>query len=81
MKTSHDSWSERKRQMYAGGRPTEEAKQIHRRFADGPLPRLLPIAAVLHVRGRRSGAAIRVPIVVVPYGRRSEERRVGKECA
>ena len=61
--------SERKRQMYAGGRPSEEAKQIHRRFADGPLPRLLPIAAVLHVRGCRSGAKIRVPIVVVPYGR------------
>ena len=69
MKTSHDAWSEHKREMYAGGHPTEEAKQVHRRFADGPLPRLLPIAAVLHVRGRRSGTAIRVPIVVVPYGR------------
>jgi hypothetical protein len=53
--------------MYAGGRPNEKARAIHRRFVSGPLPRLLPIAAVLDVRGRRSGAIIRVPMVTVRY--------------
>ncbi len=43
------------RARYAGGRPGEEAKEIHRRYVAGPLPRLLPIAAVLDVRGRLSG--------------------------
>lgn len=53
--------------MYAGGRPDEAAKAIHRRFVSGPLPRLLPIAAVLDVRGRVSGATIQVPLVTVRY--------------
>ena len=69
MTSRREAWSEQKRAMYAGGRPNDQAKQVHRRFADGPLPRVLPIAAVLHVRGRSSGNLIRVPIVVVPYGR------------
>ncbi len=53
--------------MYSGGHPDAEARAIHRRFAHGLLPRVLPIAAVLHVRGRHSGKTIEVPIVVVPY--------------
>ncbi|MDO9173151.1 MAG: nitroreductase/quinone reductase family protein, partial [Actinomycetota bacterium] len=69
MTSRREARSEQKRAMYAGGRPNDQAKQVHRRFADGPLPRVLPIAAVLHVRGRSSGNLIRVPIVVVPYGR------------
>ena len=56
-----------KRAMYAGGRPNDAARAIHRRFVSGPLPRLLPIAAVLDVRGRRTGATIRVPLAVVRY--------------
>ena len=67
VKPPGNEWSARKRQMYAGGHPSEAAKQIHRRFADGPLPRLLPIAAVVHVHGRHSGRLIRVPVVVVLY--------------
>jgi hypothetical protein len=55
------------RARYAGGRPNEEAKAIHRRYVAGPLPRLLPIAAVLDVPGRSSGATIHVPLVIVPY--------------
>jgi hypothetical protein len=53
--------------MYAGGRPDEAARAIHRRFVSGPLPRLLPIAAVLDVRGRISGATIHVPLATVRY--------------
>ena len=53
--------------MYAGGRPNDAARAIHRRFAAGPLPRLLPIACVLDVRGRRSGRTIRVPLVIVRW--------------
>jgi hypothetical protein len=55
------------RARYAGGRPTEETKAIHRRYVTGPLPRLLPIAAVLEVPGRVSGATIHVPLAIVPY--------------
>ena len=55
------------RARYAGGRPNDEAKAIHRRYAAGPLPRLVPIAAVLDVPGRVSGATIHVPLVIVPY--------------
>ena len=58
---------ERMRARYAGGRPDEETKAIHRRFVAGWQPRLLPIAAVLDVAGRTSGATIRVPLVIVPY--------------
>jgi len=61
--------AEKKRALYPGGRPTQEAKAIHRRFVDGPLPRVLPIASVLEVRGRRSGRAIRIPLVIVRYRR------------
>lgn len=53
--------------MYAGGRPNDEARAIHRRFVAGPIPRLLPIAAVLEVPGRVSGATVRVPLVIAPY--------------
>jgi hypothetical protein len=59
-----------KRTMYAGARPDARAKAIHRRFVSGPLPRLLPIAAVLDVKGRVSQATVRVPLVIVPYRRR-----------
>jgi len=55
------------RARYAGGRPNDEAKAIHRRYAAGPLPRLLPIAAVLDVAGRVSGETVHVPLVIVPY--------------
>lgn len=61
--------AEKKRALYPGGRPTPEAKAIHRRFVAGPLPRVLPIASVLEVHGRRSGQAIRVPLVIVRYRR------------
>jgi len=59
--------AEQMRARYSGGRPNEEAKAIHRRYVAGPLPRLVPIAAVLDVAGRVSGATIRVPLVIVPY--------------
>lgn len=55
------------RSLYAGGRPSERAKAIHRRFVHGPLPRILPIAAVLKVRGRKSGRDIDLPVATVPY--------------
>jgi hypothetical protein len=44
-------------------------KAIHRRFIAGPLPRILPVASVLEVRGRRSGQTIRVPLAIVRYWR------------
>jgi len=59
--------AERARARYAGGRPNAEAKAIHRRYTAGPIPRLVPIAAVLEVPGRVSGATIQVPLVIVPY--------------
>jgi deazaflavin-dependent oxidoreductase (nitroreductase family) len=59
--------AEKMRALYPGGKPTPEAKAIHRRFIAGPLPRVLPIASVLEVRGRRSGQATRVPLVTVRY--------------
>ncbi len=59
--------AEKMRALYPGGRPTPEAKAIHRRFIAGPLPRVLPIASVLQVRGRRSGRVTRVPLVIVRY--------------
>jgi F420H(2)-dependent quinone reductase len=55
------------RALYPGGRPTPEAKAIHRRFIASPLPRVLPIASVLEVRGRHSGRITRVPLVTVRY--------------
>lgn len=61
------SRANRMRALYPGGRPTREAKEIHRRFAAGPLPRLLPIASVLEVRGRLSGRTVSVPLAIVPY--------------
>ena len=61
--TRGDRW----RALYAGGHPTEEAKAVHRRFVHGPLPRLLPIAAVLQVRGRTSGRAIELPLATVRF--------------
>ncbi len=60
---------DRLRKLYAGGRPTEQAKAIHRRFIHGPLPRLLPIAAVLEVRGRYSGNLISLPLAIVRFHR------------
>lgn len=59
--------AERMRSRYPDGRPNDEARAIHRRYISGPLPRILPIAAVLEVRGRKSGAVTRVPIVTVRY--------------
>jgi len=61
--------AERKRALYPGGRPTAEARAIHRRFVSGPLPRVLPVGSVLDVRGRRSGQVIRVPLAIVRYRR------------
>jgi len=61
------TWAERKRALYPGGRPTQKAKAIHRRFVARPLPRLLPIACVLEVRGHRSGRPIRVPLATVRH--------------
>ena len=58
---------DRLRALYVGGHPTEKAKAIHRRFIHGPLPRLLPIAAVLQVRGRHSGNVIELPIVIIRF--------------
>jgi deazaflavin-dependent oxidoreductase (nitroreductase family) len=55
------------RALYPGGRPTPEARAIHRRFIASPLPRVFPLASVLEVRGRRSGLATRVPLATVPY--------------
>jgi deazaflavin-dependent oxidoreductase (nitroreductase family) len=59
--------AQKKRALYPGGRPSPEAKAIHRRFAAGPLPRVLPVASVLEVRGRRSGQAVRIPLAIVRY--------------
>jgi hypothetical protein len=59
----------KKRALYPGGRPSPEAKAIHRRFATRPIPRVLPVAAVLEVRGRRSGRGVRVPLAIVRYRR------------
>ncbi len=61
------SRAERMRSLYPDGRPNDEARAIHRRYISGPLPRILPIAAVLEVRGRKSGAVTRIPIVTVRY--------------
>lgn len=61
------SRADRKRALYPGARPTAEAKAIHRRFVSGPLPRVLPIAAVVEVRGRISGRTIAVPLATVRY--------------
>ena len=55
------------RARYAGGWPNDEARAIHRRYITGPLPRPLPIAAVLDVPGRISGAIVHVPLAIVPY--------------
>jgi hypothetical protein len=59
-----------KRRLYAGGRPSDEVKAIHRRFNSSLIPRLLPIACVLQVRGRSSGELRSVPLVIVPWRRR-----------
>lgn len=59
--------AQRMRALYPGGRPTPEAQAIHRRFAAGPLPRVLPIASVLEVPGRRSGQRTRVPLVIIRW--------------
>lgn len=67
MAEGRSSRADKLRAMYVGGRPTPEAKVIHRRFAAGPLPRLLPTAGVLQVRGRTSGRTISVPVVPVRY--------------
>jgi hypothetical protein len=55
------------RARYAGGWPNDEARAIHRRYIAGPLPRLLPIAAVLDVPRRISGVIVHVPLAIVPY--------------
>ncbi len=53
--------------MYQGGRPNAAAKEVHRSFAAGFQPRLVPFAAVLRVRGRHSGRPIDVPLVTVRH--------------
>ncbi len=58
---------EKMRARYPGGRPTPEAKAIHRRFIASPLPRVLPLASVLEVPGRRSGRVSRVPLVTIRF--------------
>jgi hypothetical protein len=67
MRSRRQRRAEQKRAWYAGPRPSDEVKAIHRRFVAGWQPRLMPIAAVLDVRGRVSGDLIRVPLVIVPY--------------
>jgi deazaflavin-dependent oxidoreductase (nitroreductase family) len=59
--------ADKMRALYPGGRPSPEAKAIHHRLISSPLPRVLPIASVLEVRGRRSGHITRVPLVTVRY--------------
>ena len=61
------SWADRKRDLYPGGRPTDAVKAVHRRFAAGPIPRLVPVACVLEVLGRRSGAITRAPLVIIRF--------------
>ena len=56
-----------KRALYAGGHPTAEAKAVHRRFVRGPLPRLLPIACVLQVKGRVSGKTTEIPLAIIRF--------------
>ena len=56
-----------KRRLYAGGQPNDEARAIHRRFNSSWIPRLLPIACVLYVRGRSSGEMRSVPLAIVPW--------------
>jgi hypothetical protein len=73
--SDHQSWNGRSkgkrearlRALYAGGHPTEKAKAIHRRFIHGPQPRLLPIAAVLQVRGRNSGGIVELPLAIIRF--------------
>jgi len=55
--------------MYPGGKPTDGARAVHRRFAAGPIPRLVPVACVLEVLGRKSGAVTRVPLVIIRFRR------------
>ncbi len=57
----------KKQALYPGGRPSPEAKAIHRRFAAGPLPRVPPIASVLEVPGRHNRRTTHVPLVIVRY--------------
>jgi hypothetical protein len=63
------SRAEKRRALYPGGRPTQEARAIHRRFVRGSLPLVLPIASVLEVRGRRSEQLARIPLAIVRYRR------------
>jgi len=73
--TDHRKWNtmskksrgDKRRALYAGGHPTETAKAIHRRFIHGPLPRLLPIASVLEVRGRISGDVVELPLAIIRF--------------
>ncbi|KRE29111.1 hypothetical protein ASG80_20200 [Agromyces sp. Soil535] len=58
-------FSERARSRYPGGRPTEEALGIQRRFMRVIERGLAPFAIVLETRGRTSGATRRVPLVMV----------------
>ena len=55
------------RALYPGGRPSPAAKAIHHRFIASPLPRVLPIASVLEVPGRKSGRVTQVPLVTVRF--------------
>jgi len=62
-----DRRAEEKRAMYADGRPNDEARAIHRRFTAGPIPRVVPVACVLDVRGRSSGRTVSIPLVIVRW--------------
>jgi hypothetical protein len=64
---SKRSRSDKRRALYAGSHPTEKAKAIHHRFIHGPQPRLLPIAAVLQVRGRNSGNIVDLPLAIIRF--------------
>ena len=59
------NFTERARNRYPGGRPTEEALGIQRRFMRLVERGLAPFSIVLETRGRTSGAPRRVPLVMV----------------
>ena len=61
------AWAQEKRGLYAGGRPNDEAKAIHRRYVSSKALRLIPFSAVLEINGRTSGRAIKFPLVTIRF--------------